>query len=104
MKIMITCCLGLFLLVGSMATAQPAVLSSSPLCPGPPIKVAVDWTEFGFAPCRTGFNPFEFILSPITVANLRMHWRYTTGYFFDPHRRWSTAWCTSDPTTATFMP
>ncbi len=82
MKIRFCCWLGLLMIIGSMATAQAVPPPSLPCSPSP-IKAVVNWAEFGFAPCRTGFNPYELVLSPTTVANLSLHWRYTTGYFFE---------------------
>jgi hypothetical protein len=55
----------LVLLIGSTATAQQRCSS------GPPAKALIDWPEFGSGPCRTGFNPYEFVLSPATVGNLQ---------------------------------
>jgi outer membrane protein assembly factor BamB len=41
----------------------------------------VDWAQFHFDLCHTGFNPYEFVLSPATVGNLRLGWQYTTGLY-----------------------
>ena len=60
----------LVLLIGSTATAQ------QPCSSGPPAKALIDWPEFGSGPCRTGFNPYEFVLSPATVGNLVVDWQY----------------------------
>src|ERR1035441_277799 len=68
-------------------TAQPIVSTPSLPCPGPPTptKAVIDWAQFLFDPCHTGFNPYEFVLSPATVVNLGLHWKYTTGnYVFSP--------------------
>jgi hypothetical protein len=64
-------------------TAQPVVPSDSPPCPGPPtpMKAIIDWAHFRFVPCHTGFNPYEFVLSPATVVNLRLHWKYATASY-----------------------
>ena len=42
-------------------------------------NVVVDWAQFRFAPSHTGFNPYEFVLSPSRVGNLALDWKYTTG-------------------------
>ena len=49
------------------------------LCSGTPAKAVVDWAQFRFVFCHTGFNPYEFVLSPDTVVHLGLHWRYTAG-------------------------
>ena len=83
MKITAACCLGLVMMVSSMAMGQPAVPASLP-CPGPPITSVVEWAQFRFSPCHTGFNPYEFVLSPATAANLALQWSYnTTGNIID---------------------
>ena len=60
-------------------TAQPVVPQPSQPCNGPPTKAVIDWAQFRFAPCHTGFNPYEFVLSPATVGSLALHWSYQTG-------------------------
>ena len=79
MKITTTCCLGLLMIVGSMATAQP--IAPTPSLPCGSVLAAsavVDWAQFRFESCHTGFNPYEFVLSPATVGNLGLDWKYTT--------------------------
>jgi outer membrane protein assembly factor BamB len=49
------------------------------LCGVAPAKAFIDWTQFHFVPCHTGFNPHEFILSPVTVGSLALRWSYQTG-------------------------
>jgi len=39
--------------------------------------VGADWPQYQFGPDRTGFNPYENVLSPQTVGNLTTRW--TTG-------------------------
>ncbi len=39
---------------------------------------AVTWPNFRFDLGRTGFNPFERILSPATVGHLKLAWRFNT--------------------------
>jgi outer membrane protein assembly factor BamB len=36
----------------------------------------VNWSQFHFDPCHTGYNSYEKILSPATVANLVVDWQY----------------------------
>jgi hypothetical protein len=55
--------LAVLLVIGSAATAQQP-------CSGPPKTSVIDWTQFRFTPCHTGFNPYEALLSPSTVGNL----------------------------------
>ncbi len=74
MKIKAICCLGLLLMVGSIVTAQ----NVGP-CLGYSTKAVVDWPQFQFDPCHTGYNPNESVLSPATVGNLVLDWRYLTG-------------------------
>ena len=68
-------------------TAQPIVSTPSLPCPGPPApaEAVIEWAQLLFDPCHTGFNPHEFVLSPATVGNLRLQWKYTTeNYVFSP--------------------
>ena len=71
MKIKTNFCLALLLTIGSIAVAQCGR--------GPLRKSLVDWAQFHFDLCHTGHNPYEFLLDPITVANLGLEWSYTTG-------------------------
>ena len=71
MKTRANCLLLLLLVIGSIATAQQP-------CSGP-TKAIIDWPQFRFDFCHTGFNPYEFVLSPTTVGNLVLDWKYTTG-------------------------
>jgi len=38
-----------------------------------------DWGQFHFGPDRTGFNPYETVLSPNTVGNLAVKWQAVKG-------------------------
>ena len=78
-KIRTSCFLGLLLIMGSLSAAQQRLPSPSRPCPAPPAKAVIDWVEAGFVPCHTGFNPYEFVLSPSTVGNLNLRWKYTAG-------------------------
>ena len=62
------------LLIASIAPAQ------QPCSPTSPTSVIV-WPQYGFDPCRSGFNPYEHILSPGTVGNLVLSWKYTMSGF-----------------------
>ncbi len=64
--------LGLFLVIGPAATAQQP-------CSLLPQTSFINWAQFRFTPCHTGFNPYEVILSSSTVGNLVVDWTYTTG-------------------------
>ena len=71
MKLAANCLLLVLLVISSTATAQ------QPCNSGPPAKALIDWPEFGFDSCRTGFNPYEFVLSPATVGTLVVDWQYS---------------------------
>ena len=71
MKLRIISCLSLMMIVGSVAVAQ---------CNGGPNATAsVNWPQFHFDPCKTGYNPYEFILGPATVGNLSLKWKTGSG-------------------------
>jgi len=89
----------LLLVIASTATAQ------QPCNSGPPAKAVIDWPEFRFDLCHTGYNPYEFVLTPATVGNLVLDWKYTTGARSSLLRRQSlTVWCTPVPMTKTSTP
>ena len=70
----------LTLMIASVAMAQAVAASPTLPCGGPSPKAVVDWAQFHFDLCHTGFNPYEFVLSPTTVVNLGPRWHYTTGF------------------------
>ncbi len=41
-------------------------------------QVRTDWAKFHFDLSNTGLNPYENVLSPATVGNLALDWKYTT--------------------------
>ena len=73
MKIAALCCLGLLLIFGTTLAAQ----APGP-CSGVSKTAYVNWPQFHSDLCHTGYNPNEFILSPATVGNLALDWKYTT--------------------------
>ena len=75
MKTTASCFFVLVLLIASTATAQQP-------CSEPPRTSFINWAQFHFSPCHTGFNPYEFVLSASTVGNLALKWSYTTGNVF----------------------
>lgn len=77
MKLRTSCCLGLLMAIGSMATAQRVASLPALPCGAPPPKAVIDWAQFRFEPCHTGFNPYEFVLGPATVVNLGLRWQYS---------------------------
>ncbi len=83
MKLRTTCCLGMLLLVGSSALAQPRNLPPpNTTCDGS--STLAEWVpQFHFDHCLTGYNPYEVILSPANVGNLVLDWQYTTAYPID---------------------
>ena len=67
MKLRIVCCLSLMMMVVSVAAAQCNT--------GRPLATAfVNWPQNQFDTCRTGYNPYEFLLSPTTVGDLTLKW------------------------------
>jgi outer membrane protein assembly factor BamB len=85
MKIKIISYLSLIILFGSVALAQVAP-SLDPCATGPTRSSSADWPQFHFNPCHSGYNPYEFILSPDNVANLVPLWiaGYRYPYFSSP--------------------
>jgi len=81
MKIRISCCLSLMMMLASAAVAQQLAASAGYSC-GPPANVTVDvgWPQFNFDECNSGYNPYEFILSPATVGDLTLKWSTTPGH------------------------
>ena len=78
MKIRNTWCLGLLLISGALATAQPSNLPPPPTsCDG--ATLAAWGSQFHFDHCHTGYNPYEVILSPATVGDLVLDWQYRTN-------------------------
>ena len=73
-KITTTCCLSLLMIICSLATAQQVGSPTGAPCLGASKKAVIDWAQFHFDPCHTGFNPYEFVLSPGTVVDLRLQW------------------------------
>src|SRR5690348_4007268 len=65
-------CLGLLLIFGTMLAAQ---------APGPCLGISktayVNWPQFHSDLCHTGYNATEVILSPATVGNLVLDWKFT---------------------------
>ncbi|MGB6678406.1 MAG: PQQ-binding-like beta-propeller repeat protein [Terriglobales bacterium] len=45
-----------------------------------PFLVQTDWSQFRYGPEREGSNPFENVLNPQTVGNLKVKWTYNTGF------------------------
>jgi outer membrane protein assembly factor BamB len=78
MKIRITCCLGLVMILGGVAAAQKLSPPSNP-CGGPASGLLVNWPKFGFDLCNSGYNPYEHILSVTTVGNLTVSWKSWMG-------------------------
>ena len=98
MKIKVICCLSLLMLIASFATAQDSKVPTGLPC-GPTITPSptlfVNWPKFQFDLGNTGCNPYEFILSPATVGNLVLKWKYTTGSPVGRSPAVSMAWSTS---------
>ncbi len=78
MKIITMCCLVLFLIVGA-GTVQGRNLPPPNLCDSTAAGI-LEWkSQYRFDPCHTGFNVYEYILSPSNVGSLVQAWQYTTG-------------------------
>jgi outer membrane protein assembly factor BamB len=43
-----------------------------------PFTVRTNWSQFHYGPQHRGYNPYENVLSPSTVAGLEEAWQYTT--------------------------
>ena len=70
MKIKATCFLALLFGV-SLVSAQTITR-----CGGPTNALSINWPNFHFDACHTGNNPYEHLLSPSTVSNLVVDWKY----------------------------
>ena len=44
-----------------------------------PFVVFTNWSEYRFSPERTGQNPYENVLNPLTTRNLDLKWSYHTS-------------------------
>jgi outer membrane protein assembly factor BamB len=56
-----------------------AVQRSGQLSAQAPFLVNTNWSQFGFRPDGTRYNPYENVLTPSTVGSLGLLWSYTTG-------------------------
>ncbi len=56
-----------------------AVGRSSKLKAQAPFLVQTDWAQFRYAPRNTGNNPYENVLGPANVANLKVSWFLNAG-------------------------
>ena len=45
-----------------------------------PFLVQTNWSQFRFGPERDGTNPYENVINPRTVGNLKVKWIYDTGH------------------------
>src|SRR5208337_2874589 len=79
MNIRTICRAALLMVIGSTVAAQPVLAQSNPPCAGVSATAFVNWPQFHSDSCHTGYNPNEFILSPATVGNLALDWKYETG-------------------------
>src|SRR5580704_13493963 len=78
MKITTICCLVLFLIMGA-GIAQARNLQPPNLCDSSTPGLVETKSQYRFDPCHTGFNAYEYILSPANVGSLVQAWQYTTG-------------------------
>ena len=72
-----TCLAALVLAIGATLAAQ------TPGSCGVAKSTYVNWPQFHSDVCHTGYNASEFILSPATVGNLVLDWKYNTGIEID---------------------
>lgn len=70
------CWFAFLMIIGCMVAAQQPAPQSNPPCGGRSAKALVDWPQFRFDLCHTGYKPNEFLLSPTTVGNLVLDWKY----------------------------
>src|SRR6478672_3113957 len=66
------------LIMGSVAAAQQSAPQSDEPC-GALQSATVNWSQFHFDPCHTGYNRYETILSPANVGNLVLAWQDTNS-------------------------
>ncbi len=66
----------LFLIVFATTFAVAQLPGPASLPCGQLATLQVNWGQFHFDPCHTGYNPYEKILSPATVGNLVVDWQY----------------------------
>jgi glucose dehydrogenase len=74
MRIKVVSCL-IVITLGAVAMAQPSRQPNSP-CGMPRNRALIDWAQFHFDSCHTGYNPYEFVLGPQTVGKLVLAWKY----------------------------
>ncbi len=77
MKIKLLCFLPL-LMLASFASAQTITR-----CGGPTNALYINWPNFHFDQCHSGYNPYERILNPSNVGNLVQDWFYPISAFTD---------------------
>lgn len=75
MKFKLFGCLLMLWTFGTLASAQTA----SP-CGGVQRTLSINWSQFNFNPCHTGYNPYETKLSPSSVGNLSLSWEASWGW------------------------
>ena len=81
MKVKTLLGLSLIVLVTSLspaAHAQRGGSTSSNDCGKSAQELPVDWPQFHFDPCHTGYNPYETLLSRGNVGHLFVDWQYKT--------------------------
>lgn len=77
MKIRIIYCLSLMLVLGSVAVAQ---------CGSgrPSVTASVNWPQYQFDTCHTGYNPYESVLNVGNVGSLTVRWKAEGVSLFAP--------------------
>ena len=66
-------------LLAGTVLAQPNVPASNSACAGVSSTGYVNWPQFHFDVCHSGYNPNEFLLSTTTVGNLVLDWHSQYG-------------------------
>ena len=66
--------IGRLLPVWLMLTASLASAQDVTRCGGPSNGLYVNWQDFQFDVCHTGYNPYEHIIGPNNVASLSVLW------------------------------
>lgn len=76
MRIAMTHILGLLLTMSFAANAQQITPQSDARCGGAQSKAFINWSQFHFDACHTGYNPYEIILGAGNVGRLGLDWKY----------------------------
>ena len=68
----------LVMFLGPAARAQQVTPSITGCDESVNNRLSINWPQFHFDHCLTGYNPYETVLSPQTVGNLVLAWKFQT--------------------------